>query len=289
MTSRSLIAEPPLLVLPSLAVAVGVNQAILLQQLHFLSLTRRPNRQGERWVELGNADLLHTFPFWSRNTVWRMVWQLRDKGLVTVRQTDGAPHAYRLEYVAIENEVAGVTLPNVGRDPAQSGETTLPNLGRPTIKEGLEKSRGKQKGGEDSDSGQGEEAPRGPAPLEAMTLEWQPDATTVGVILRTGVPREFIDQVLPEFRLYWLDRACAKPWGAALVAHVRRQWVMRPQPAAQRPGGFASDKPRPRPEDTVSGRQPAAAVVLAKSRTENPATPEQVAARLESIRKELKA
>jgi hypothetical protein len=285
--SRSLIAEPPLLVLPSLAVAVGVNQAILLQQFHFLSLTRRPDRHGQRWVELGNADLLHTFPFWSRNTVWRMVWQLRDGGLLTVKQTDGAPHAYRLEYAAIDQAVAGVTLPSLGRDPAQCGDGTLPNLGRPTIKEVSDSKRSKYSA-KDSEAEREEQPPRGPAPLEAMTLEWLPDETTRGVIFRMGIPKDFIDTVLPEFRLYWLERACAKPWGAAFVSHVRRQWTLKPTAPGQRPG-YSSDRPRQRPEDLVSGKQPDAAEVLAKSRTTNPATPEAAQAAMDAIKKELRS
>lgn len=249
--SRALIAEPPLLVLPSLAVAVGVNQAILLQQLHFLGLNRRPDRHGQRWVALGNADLLHTFPFWSRNTVWRMVWQLRDRALLTIREAPGEPHAYRLEYDAIDAVVAEVTLPRVGTDPAQDGHGTLPKVGSPTIKELSEGKSSKQQAGAKSESEQ-------PPDLAPMTADWAPDHATREAIRGTGVPDTFVAEVLPEFRLYWLSQGTARPWGATFAAHVRRQWAHRPTPTAPRGGSN-------RPADTTSGRQPDARTVLAKS------------------------
>lgn len=275
--SRALIAEPPLLVLPSLAVAVGLNQAILLQQLHFLGLTRRPDRRGDRWVEMGNSDLLHTFPFWSRNTVWRMVYQLRDLGLVTVRQADGGENAYRLEYPAIELAVAKATHPKMGRDPAQTGEGTLPKMGSPTIKELSEKSS-KQHAGEDDS-----QAPQGPAPLEPMSLEWKPDDVTAAVIRRTGVPDSFVAEVLPEFRLYWMGQGTMKPWGATFAGHVRRQWAMKPKERAP------SDRPYAKPGDNVSGKLPEGAAVVAAAKADpTKVTPGVGAAALAELKKALR-
>jgi len=45
-----LINESPLQVLPSLAMQVGLNAAILLQQLHFRSLISPNVRDGHKWV-----------------------------------------------------------------------------------------------------------------------------------------------------------------------------------------------------------------------------------------------
>ena len=45
-----LINESPLQVLPSLAMQVGLNAAILLQQLHFRSLISTNVRDGHKWV-----------------------------------------------------------------------------------------------------------------------------------------------------------------------------------------------------------------------------------------------
>ena len=45
-----LINESPLQVIPSLAMQVGLNAAILLQQLHFRSLISPNMRDGHKWV-----------------------------------------------------------------------------------------------------------------------------------------------------------------------------------------------------------------------------------------------
>lgn len=291
-SSRSLIAEPPLLVLPSLAVAIGVNQAILLQQLHFLSLIRKADRQGLRWVELGNGDLLHTFPFWSRNTVWRMVWQLRDKGLLIVKQEPGAENAYRLDYEAIERAVENPcktreqaggnpaqpgqgTLPNLGTHPAQPGEGTLPNLGSPTIKELSEDTKRKQNG--DLENTKAEDLR---ACLGKMTRTWSPDEDTKAEVRAIGVTDAFMLNLLPEFRAYWIERDVARPWGSAFIAHCRRQWNQRGKGAAP-----ASNTARPAEDQPT---QPRRFYRAGDHKVANPASPETAAQHVQGLKKLLR-
>ena len=45
-----LISEPPLQVLPSLAVKIGLNEAIILQQVHYWLLKSNNIRDGYKWV-----------------------------------------------------------------------------------------------------------------------------------------------------------------------------------------------------------------------------------------------
>lgn len=76
-----LIEEPPLVVLPSLAVAIGLNEAIALQQLHFRG---RDNAGG--WWRATMRDLQRQFPFWSERTVRRTLKSLGDQKLIRVEQ-----------------------------------------------------------------------------------------------------------------------------------------------------------------------------------------------------------
>ncbi|WP_203246541.1 hypothetical protein [Sporosarcina beigongshangi] len=76
-----LIKESPLQVLPSLAIQVGLNEAMVLQQLHFRSLISNNVRDGYKWVyktyeEWENDE----FPFWSVDTIKRAIRRLEDKG-----------------------------------------------------------------------------------------------------------------------------------------------------------------------------------------------------------------
>lgn len=79
-----LIEEPPLQVLPQLAKIIGLNEAILLQQIHYW-LGRSENvRHGRKWVYKTAQEWVDEFPFWSEATVKRAVSTLKAKGLILV-------------------------------------------------------------------------------------------------------------------------------------------------------------------------------------------------------------
>ena len=78
-----LIKESPLQVLPSLVMQVGLNEAILLQQLHFRLLISTNVRDGHKWVyktydEWKNEE----FPFWSVDTIKRAIRRLEESGYI---------------------------------------------------------------------------------------------------------------------------------------------------------------------------------------------------------------
>lgn len=78
-----LINEPPLQVLPSLAKQVGLNAAIVLQQLHFRSLISNNIRDGHKWVYKTYEEWRdEEFPFWSADTVKRAMQKLENEGYV---------------------------------------------------------------------------------------------------------------------------------------------------------------------------------------------------------------
>lgn len=77
-----LINEPPLQVLPSLANQVGLNEAILLQQLHFRSLISSNVRDGHKWVYKTYEGWGNEFPFWSIDTIRRAINKLEKEGYV---------------------------------------------------------------------------------------------------------------------------------------------------------------------------------------------------------------
>ncbi|MEK3955338.1 conserved phage C-terminal domain-containing protein [Psychrobacillus sp. FSL K6-1464] len=78
-----LINEPPLQVLPSLAKQVGLNAAIVLQQLHFRSLISNNVRDGYKWVYKTYEEWRdEEFPFWSPDTIKRAIHKLENEGYV---------------------------------------------------------------------------------------------------------------------------------------------------------------------------------------------------------------
>lgn len=100
--SKLLINENPLQVLPKLAEAIGLNEAIFLQQLHYW-LTPDPTRNYEphylEWEGVEHPWVYNTyeskttrrgketgwaanFPFWSARTIMRIVASLKERNLI---------------------------------------------------------------------------------------------------------------------------------------------------------------------------------------------------------------
>lgn len=96
-----LLREPPLVVLPSLAKAVGLNEALLLQQIHYRSI----DRSSDGWVQRTRSEWADDFPFWHPDTIKRALASLRDQGLVEaeyVTTISGREPRYRVLYDAVD-------------------------------------------------------------------------------------------------------------------------------------------------------------------------------------------
>ena len=80
--SKLIINERPLLIPPTLAEKIGLNEAIVLQQVHFWLTVSDKEKDGKRWVYNTYEDWQRQFPFWSRSTIIRIFNRLEDAGYV---------------------------------------------------------------------------------------------------------------------------------------------------------------------------------------------------------------
>lgn len=82
--TRLLINENPLQVLPTLAVKIGLNEAMILQQMHYwLNADHNKNYiQGRHWVYNSYEEWHKQFPFWSKETIKRTIYSLEKQKLV---------------------------------------------------------------------------------------------------------------------------------------------------------------------------------------------------------------
>ena len=91
--SNLLINEPPLQVLPSLAAAIGLNEAIALQQLHYWLAHSKKEHDGKMWIYKTYADWRsQDFPFWSERTIQRTFLNLEKAGLVLAEKLSDNKH-----------------------------------------------------------------------------------------------------------------------------------------------------------------------------------------------------
>ncbi len=84
--SKLLIEESPLTFQPSLAIKIGLNEAIVLQQVHYWinnPKNKGYEQDGFKWVYNTYAEWKEAnFPFWSENTIQRTFSNLEDAGLI---------------------------------------------------------------------------------------------------------------------------------------------------------------------------------------------------------------
>lgn len=111
--SSLLINEPPLQVLPSLAVKIGLAEAIVVQQIHYWLQRTKPMDDGLRWVYNSLAEWEKQFPFWHRNTIANHLKSLRQSGILVAefkapKATDRTLY-YRIDY----DKLGGMTTQNL--------------------------------------------------------------------------------------------------------------------------------------------------------------------------------
>jgi len=107
--SKLLINESPLQVLPSLAVKVGLNEAIFVQQLHWLSQTKEAYTQdGRTWVRRTVTEWREQFPWWSERTIKRIIAALVNAGLVVTAEHNESSwdhtQSYAIEYAWLDTD-----------------------------------------------------------------------------------------------------------------------------------------------------------------------------------------
>jgi hypothetical protein len=113
--SKLLINESPLQVLPSLAVAIGLNEAIFLQQLHYwLTPTVKYKPHYREHKDVSRPWVYNTyhakeetgwqanFPFWSVRTIKRIVTNLKVKGLIIVTDKFNSASSNRTLWYTID-------------------------------------------------------------------------------------------------------------------------------------------------------------------------------------------
>jgi len=103
LLSKLLIDEEPLQVLPSLAVQIGLNEALLLQQLHYWLKKSKHEHDERKWIYNTFEEWQLQFPFWSQRTLQRVMGNLVRLDLVEVHKFNEA-NRDRTNWYAIKYE-----------------------------------------------------------------------------------------------------------------------------------------------------------------------------------------
>jgi hypothetical protein len=116
MKTPLLYNETPLFVLPSLAVDIGLNEAILLQSIHDGLLACQELEiakiDGHYWVTFSIAKWKEKFSFWSEKTISRTLNNLKKQNFIIARNLIPSSKNRTLSYTINYQYLAMYYVPN---------------------------------------------------------------------------------------------------------------------------------------------------------------------------------
>jgi hypothetical protein len=94
------------MLIPALAVVIGLNEAILLQQIHYWLLDSTHIIDGRTWIYNTLNEWHAQLPFWNERTLRRVIKSLVTKNLINVEQFNKArcdrTNWYSINYVEVD-------------------------------------------------------------------------------------------------------------------------------------------------------------------------------------------
>lgn len=132
---QPLTGEEPRLYRPKLAKLIGLNETIVLHQIHFfISLEGAPERGGRKWVYKTIEAWQEQFQFWSLKTVERALKGLRDRKLIFVANFNKTKYDrtlwYSINYARLDKMSPSITT-NSRNGNQPIGEQDSDSLGQP--------------------------------------------------------------------------------------------------------------------------------------------------------------
>ena len=109
MAKSLLLDEKPLVIQPKLAELIGLNESIILQQLHYWLEKSSNFKDGYYWVYNTYSDWQEQFPFWTERTIRRTIKKLEDEKIIVSANYNkmkmDKTKWYRIDYNAFDEMV----------------------------------------------------------------------------------------------------------------------------------------------------------------------------------------
>ncbi|MCH8673909.1 replication protein [Staphylococcus lugdunensis] len=107
--SKLLIDDYPIQVLPKLANEIGLNEAIILQQMHYWLNSSKHEHDNKKWIYNSYPEWQKQFPFWSLITIKRTIYSLEKQELLHIGNYNKAKFDktkwYSINYQTIERMI----------------------------------------------------------------------------------------------------------------------------------------------------------------------------------------
>lgn len=230
MATDTLLPDRQLTFSPELAATIGLEPAILLQQLG--------NRFAARhaWHTLTTESLSRELPFWSPQRIGELLEQLASLGVITLLPAED-PGSLRLSFTAGPSPVP---TPRADWQPSTDlcdllslnhgidREFTLRCLEHfePGADDHTRDSRFRQHVLAAWRSQQRRHSAFEIPERQAFDSDWRPSADAVDILTAAGIDPDFAEALRPEFILYWRERGGPpREVNSRFVAFARDRWT----------------------------------------------------------------
>ena len=116
----------PLVVNPELAELIGLNEAIILQQLHYWIQKSNFEKDGKKWVYNSYKEWQKQFKFWSVDTIKRTMNKLKKMNLIEIKQLSNSKLDKTNYYSINYQELELLSVPNAKGQNAPMENSNLP-------------------------------------------------------------------------------------------------------------------------------------------------------------------
>lgn len=253
----SLISEKPLLISPSLAATIGLEEATLLSALSELR-HHRDAKECDTWLQVSEDLLSKHLPFWTAHDIQRISKSLRDKGIIDL---DSAPYMNSRQLIFSfsgnqQNQKPEVNQNTLARNTPTRGANRIASNWQPSddvltqlAQRNIPKEFALQQLPEFITYWRERDEPShawgnkflknvvsawrnhetafhrkdltGP-----MSTQWRPSEDAMDVLVKhASINQQFVEDAIPEFVLFWQERGdSSRTWNSKFIQHVRKQW-----------------------------------------------------------------
>ncbi len=191
--SSSLLPEKPILISPSLAATIGLDEATLLSVLGDMTHYRQgQNNNGYIWYQVPVEQLQSMTPFWNAADLERICNSLRDKGILLLASAL-MQAGHNLKFAFNDRQQQATLAPQTAAPamPTAAALSTAPQPNRASV----------------------------------IPANWQPDQNTLTLLSQLNIPEHFAREQVPEFVAYWRESGQPqRTWGSKFVNHIKRKW-----------------------------------------------------------------
>ncbi|WP_018415553.1 DnaT-like ssDNA-binding domain-containing protein [Teredinibacter turnerae] len=259
----SLIPEKPILVYPGLAATLGLEESVLLSVLTDLaSQAQTAQSNGFEWATISADRLRAAVPFWQDQDLVRVCNSLHGKGVLLVGSARFGEHGeFRFafnERLASQHHTGHAQtrgqsqvqprpqpgLQHIGPQ-WQPDHHTLAQLAQHNIPESFARQQvpefityWRERGEAQRSWGakflqhvirqwrQYEAQLHRQQKANEMLASWRPSDETIETLeTNLGIKREFLEDIIAEFVVFWRERGeAAENWDSKFIAHATREW-----------------------------------------------------------------